>query len=218
MIEQFVQALARLNALKRTQRWNEAETSIDEEFQRLLGVGLDDASRLSETELLARLIQGEPTQAVPEKTFIVATLLREAAETAAATGKTEQSDALYLKALHLLLEVLSREEVSEHPEFVPSVDSLVLALQDTTLPLQTHAALMQYYERTGQFAKAEDELFSIVDSEPENSAILEFGLSFYRRILLQTDDALSAGNLPRPEAQSGMEELQRRLNGAMPAN
>ena len=108
MIEEFVQALTRLNSLKRAQRWNEAETTIDEEFHRLLGVGLQDAIRLSETEMLARLIQGEPTQAVPEKTLIVATLVREAAETAAANGKTYESHALYLKALHLLIDVLAR--------------------------------------------------------------------------------------------------------------
>jgi hypothetical protein len=36
MIEEFVQALARINALKKDRRWQEAAGVLDEEFQRLM--------------------------------------------------------------------------------------------------------------------------------------------------------------------------------------
>ena len=42
------------------------------------------------------------------------------------------------------------------------------------MPARTHAMLMQHYERTGEFAKAEDALFAMLDAEPDNNAIVEF--------------------------------------------
>jgi hypothetical protein len=37
-------------------------------------------------------------------------------------------------------------------------------LRNDPLPLRTLALLMQHYERTGEFAKAEDELFAMLDA------------------------------------------------------
>ena len=58
MIEEFVQALARISALKKDRLWQEAAGVVDEEFQRLIGTGAQAVARLTETELLARLIRG----------------------------------------------------------------------------------------------------------------------------------------------------------------
>ena len=69
---------------------------------------------------------------------------------------------------------------------------------------------MQHYERTGNFAKAEDALFAMLEAEPDNAALVEFGLAFYQRLLTQSDAALNAANLPRVEAEEGQKELQRR--------
>src|SRR5206468_3589032 len=85
--------------------------------------------------------------------------------------------------------------VFEFPEFVPKVELLVAALGGADLPVRTHALLMQHYERTGAFAKAEDALFAMLDAEPDNAALVEFGLAFYQRVLAQSDTALSAATL-----------------------
>src|SRR4029077_11142401 len=97
MIEEFFEALSRIQALKKGQHWREASGQIDEEFQRLVGGGAAAVAQLSETELLARLIAGEPTQVVRDKTLMLATLLREAGDTAAAEERVEESRACYLK-------------------------------------------------------------------------------------------------------------------------
>ena len=209
MIEEFFRALARINSLKKGQQWQEASEALDEEFKRLIADGAPAVVRLSETELLARLMQEGPTQVVRDKTLMLTTLLAEAGDVAAAQGRPEQSRECYLKALHLLLDTLGRGEVSEWPEFVPKVEGLVTTL-DAPLPLRTHALLMQHYERTGEFAKAEDALFALLDAEPDNDAIVEFGIAFYERLLRQSDQALDAANLPRAEVEEGLKELQHR--------
>ena len=123
-------------------------------------------------------------------------LLKEAGDLATEQGRASEGRGVYLKALHLLLDTLGRGEVFELPEFVPNVEIFVTALQTGPLPMRTHALLMQHYERNGEFAKAEDSLFAMIDSEPDNAALVEFGLALYRRLLNRSDAALAAGNLP----------------------
>ena len=189
MIEEFMRVLSRINALKKGQQWQEAATTIDQEFQKLIGGGAQSVARLTETELLARLIQGEPTHAVREKTLILTTLLKEAGDLAATQGQAEESRSCYLKGLHLLLGALAEREVGECPEFVPKVEMFTAALEPSPLPLETEAMLMQHYERLGDFAKAEDALFAMLELQPQNQRALDFGFAFYERLRGQSDAA-----------------------------
>ncbi|HYG33321.1 MAG TPA: DUF6483 family protein [Clostridia bacterium] len=210
MLAEFFEALSRLRALKKGQLWREAHISVEHEFQRLLGCDAATAAKLTETELLARLIQGEPTQAVREKTLILTTLLKEAGDIAVAEGREGEGQNSYLKGLHLLLDVMAREGLADYPDFVPRVEVFVAALADSVLPLATQAMLMQHYEQTGQFAKGEDVLFSMLETEPDNPNLVNFGIAFYERLRGQSDTNLVAGNLPRPELEAGLAELQRK--------
>ena len=69
---------------------------------------------------------------------------------------------------------------------------------------------MEHYERTGQFGKAEDALFAILDSDVTGDLALNFGISFYERLLGQSDARLIEGNLPRVEVEAGLAELRDR--------
>jgi len=200
--------LSRLSAQKKGQLWQEASGTLDEEFQRLVGTGAEGVARLSETELLAALLETGPTQVVHTKALMLTTILKEAGDVAAASGQTDQSRACYLKGLHLLLDTLGREDISDCPEFVPQVEAFALALADAPLPLQTQAMLMEHYERDGEFGKAEDSLFAMLEAEPGNAEILNFGIAFYERLSHQTDAALAEGNLPRAEMEAGLNQFR----------
>src|SRR5262245_60754179 len=213
MIEEFVQVLARLKGLKQEQRWEEAGGTLEQQFQRLVGASPETVAHLSETELLAKVIQGEPTLAVRDKTLMLAALLKEAGDVAAAQERHDEGRAFYLKGLHLLLEALGRTEVFECPEFVPRVELFVTALEHAPLPFQSQCLLMQHYERTGEFAKAENALLAMLDLEPNNPGLVEFGISFYQRLQGQSDAALSEGNLPRAELEASLAELRERKAG-----
>src|SRR6267378_1910483 len=199
MIEEFIQALNRIRGLKQGQDWKTAGAELNSAFQRLVGGGPQAVAALSETELMARLVAGESTHLVHEKALMLASLLKEAGDVATAEDRTEDARSSYLKGLRLLLQALLRQEVYECPEFVPKVEMFVLALADAPLSLETRALLMQYYERTGEFARAEDALFAMLEMEPDNQGIVEFGITFYERIWHQRDANLIAGDLPRSE-------------------
>jgi hypothetical protein len=208
LIEEFAEALARIRALKNDRQFEQAAFLTEKEFKRVTGIDSDALLKLSETELLARLIETEPLQAVREKTFFLTTLLKEAGDIAAAEGRAADSRECYLKGLHLLLDSLARGDALEQPEFVPKVDIFVAALDE--IPTQTSALLMEHYERTHQFGKAEDALFAILDGDVDSDLALDFGISFYERLLGRSDIQLTEGNLPRAEAETGLQELRNR--------
>lgn len=210
-IEEFIQALTRIGSLKRDRRWNEAADSLNAEFQRLIGTGAQGVARLSETDLLARLMQDGPTRLIHEKTFILTALLKEAGDVATAENREEEGRNCYLKALHLLLDTLARSEDFDFPDFVPRVDMLRTALEGAPLPLGTSAMLMQHYERLGEFARAEDALCAMRDAEPANERIAQFGISFYQRLQAKSDGELTSGGLPRSEVEEGLKDFQGQL-------
>lgn len=210
MIQDFFEVLSRIKALKRGELWREAGGTVDAEFQRLIGSGAEAVAQLSETELLARVIQGEPTQVVREKTLMLCALLNEAGEVAIAQERLAEGRSCYLKGLNLLLDTLARDDVFDCPQFVPRVEVFVEALADSPLPLSTQARLMQHYESTGEYAKAEDALFAMLEADPGNKALVEFGIAFYERLRSQSDSSLTAGNLPRTELDTGLAELRQR--------
>jgi len=210
MLEEFFEVLSRIRALQKGQKWGEANQVAQKEFQELVGADSETVSQLSETELLARLIKGEPTLAVREKVLMLTALLKEAGDIACGSGNAEKSRACYLKGLHLLLDILAREGAFECPEFVPRVEAFLAVLDDSGVPLTTRAMLMQHYERLADFAKAEDALFAMIESQPDNLDLLDFGIGFYRRLEHQSDAALVAGNLPRGELQAGLAQLVAR--------
>ncbi len=212
MIQEFAEALSRIRSLKKAKKWEEARASIEEEFKHQTGLTPDDLVRLSETELLAILIRTENTLAVREKSLILCTLLQEAGDLAEQQEDSTRARSLHLKGLHLLLDAIARDVAADIPEFVPRVDAFVARLSADEIPPTTHVRLMQYYEQTKQFGKGEDSLFSVMELESANPAVLEFGISFYQRLLTRSEAELEEGNLPVAEVQAGLASLMQRKN------
>ena len=210
-IEQFVAMLAKITGLAKDEQWQEASAVTAGEFQRLTGMDAREVVRLSETELLARLIQSEPTHVVESKAFMLATLLKTNGDLIAGQGRLEESRQYYLNGLHLLLDTFGRNEITERPDFVPAVEAFLAGLRDAPLPVKTNARLIRHYEQTREFAKAEDALFATLDVVPPSPELLELGASFYQRLLELSDDALTAGNLPRAEAEAGLAEFRAQM-------
>ncbi|HLH55603.1 MAG TPA: DUF6483 family protein [Verrucomicrobiae bacterium] len=210
MLAEFFEVLSRIRALQKGQQWSEASRLTGEQISGLIGIDPRAALGLSETELLARLIKSESTLAVREKTLMLATLFKEAGDTASTSGNPDEGMAYYLKGLHLMLGLLAREDPFEFPEFVPRIEGFLSALGGAPLPLLTRGMLMQHYEGIGDFGRAEDTLFSMIEDDEDNPELLEFGIAFYHRLQKQPDDALINGNLPRNELETGISELLKR--------
>jgi hypothetical protein len=207
MIEECLQALCRIRDLYQAKKFASATEALDQEFQKFLGAGIDTIIPLSDTELLARVMAEGSYQEVRGKCALLVSLLREAGTGYAAQADLDKSYACYLKALNLMLATMHFDDATPLPGFVPQVDELVAELKDYELPVPTQAALMRHYEQIGAYAKAEDVLATLMEATPQPPGVLELGQAFYQRLQGQSDTALSAGNLPRPEVEAALEAL-----------
>ena len=208
MIEEFVRALARINAAKQKQSWDQARQEIEQELKQLFGGSFEQIENSSETEILGRLIETDPAFVVKEKAAFLATLLKEAGDVALGKGDLDRARALYLKGFNLLLGLLNRGDIYEIPEYSPNVDSFLQVLGDAPFPLNTLANLMQHFERIGDFARAENVLFEMAETNDFAGELRRFGISFYDRLLARTDEQLVSGGLPRAEVESGRAEFK----------
>ena len=212
MIEEFARRLAQLQAAKQAGQHEQAAQELDADLQQLVGSDLGAIAGLSEAELMALLIKDGPTHLFRDKALMVATLLKEGGDLAEAKGQCEQSRECYLKSMHLLLSVTALGEAGEFPDFVPQIEMLRSALSPRPLPLETTALLMQHYERAGEFAKAENALFTMVESAGD-ADILGFASAFYRRLGSHSEAALAAGNFSREEVEQGRKEIEQLRQG-----
>jgi hypothetical protein len=208
MIERMARALARIREQIAEGQFEEARPELDEAFQELIGMGPEKVSQLTETQLLAKLTQDEPTLIVEQKTGVLIALLEQAGALHAAQGREEERDACLIKALDLLLAMQLRDYNFEMPGFVPSIEGLRLQLSDVALPMRTQAGLWRHYEKIGSYGKAEDALFAILEAEPANANLLSEARAFYERLLRQSDSHLEEGGLPRAEVEAGLAEVR----------
>ncbi len=213
MIEELRRVLEQILLLKERQRWQEVAGTLDQQFSQLVGVAPSEAVHLSEIDLLSRLLAGDASEFVRERTFFLIALFKEAGDSSVATGRPDEGCSFYVKGLELLLGTLAGTDPSECPDFVPPVEVFVAALADLPLAPRTLALLMHHYERIGEFSKAEDALYRLLDLEDRPSGVMEFGVAFYERLGRHPDEALASGNLPRAELEAGLAELRARKAG-----
>lgn len=212
-IEEFVAVLARMAGLTKAGQWEEASSTANSQFKALAGADLTELLRMSDTELLARLAENDTSYGIREKISMVARLFKENGDILRAQGKIEESHACYLKGLRLLLDSIANEPTAPRPDFLPSVEIFLIGLHDGAMNLETNAMLMRHYEQMREFGRAEDFLFNMLDAEPANIELLDFGIEFYQRLLRMDDETLELGNLPRAEVNAGLAELNQRRSG-----
>ena len=65
------------------------------------------------------------------------------------------------------------------------------------------------YEQGGTYARAEDELFALLESAHGHADAIGMGEAFYERLLALDDATLDAGGLPQAEVEAGLAEIHK---------
>ncbi len=207
LVEQLSQALGQILGFRKRGQYEAALGVLDQISRQFVGLSADSLLQLSADELSGLVAFDQSAEIAYEKCVLMATLLKQQGAICAEQGRVEASVDCYLKALHLLLVALMAGNQVPRPDYAPKVADLVADLDACIIPTATNLLLMQYYEQTGAYARAEDTLFEMLAGEPGNAELIAIGLAFYERLSRQSDEALVAGNFTRAEIEAGRAEL-----------
>jgi len=206
MIEQLGVFLTRILKLKEAEKFDAARMEIDRAGKTLLGLDMSLIRALSDEKIISLL---QPTGSLDSgKCLLIAELLREEGDICERQGKEEERYTCYSKSLSLYLEALAVNADFRNQEYLTKINALIQRLQQFTLLSHIDEKLFHYFEMTGEYAKAENHLFLLL--ETDHPEILEEGIRFYERLLAKSDRELEQGNLPREEVEEGLRVLQSR--------
>jgi tetratricopeptide (TPR) repeat protein len=206
LIEQLGSVLVKLLRLKESGEYQEALQTINRTYQQFFGLSADLIGSVPDDYLLDTLKTGEVLDG--DKCIIIALLLKEEGDVYEALKNHDESYHRYLKSLRLFLEVVISNAPMSLPEHLAQVETVIHNLEPYDLPPAVKTRLWQYYEKTGNYAKAEDVLFRLLDAQPRGK-ISQEGIAFYKRLLAKSDAELQAGGLPRDEVEEGLQELRK---------
>jgi len=204
LIEQMVAALTRILFNKQIHNYDQALQEIDNALKAMFGWGADFTTTLSAGDLLAHLetVEGQYW----EKCLVAAELINEEAQVfALKNGRSPMITDLYYKAFIFYFNAVQNAGDYQIGPYKYKLDQLATLLAQEDL-LEHKSRLCEYYEWCGNYARAEDIYYELL--ETDRAGIMPLLDAFYQRLLLKSDAQLAAGNLPRNEALEGIAELQ----------
>ena len=208
LAERLGRELAILVGLRKREKYQEALIYIDDLLLRVSGFTSRSINALSE-DLLVRALSPLGILNV-EACLWIATMLKTEGQIYEDQTNLNESYYRYIKSLHLFLTALQHEPIDDHRLFSTEIEELVVKLEDYELPHNIKKQLFRYYEYSGQYAKAEDTLFELLDQYPVDQEIRAQGLAFYERLLAKSDADLLAGHFSRPEVDEGITQISQK--------
>ncbi|TBL77879.1 DUF6483 family protein [Paenibacillus thalictri] len=207
MIEQITYVVAtKVFQLKQMKKYEDALAAMGELFTRL-SLPSSNAIRNMSARQIADMMSVSGILPV-EKVKAAAELIEEEGSIRELMEEPETAAAAYAKALQLHLLAYAEDDEDKGAE---RIDRLLDKLTYRNLPYESGLPIVRYYERTGQFSRAEDVLFLTWNEYPSEE-LLAGGLNMYERLLLKPDSELEAGGLPRGEVLDGRTQLQQLAN------
>lgn len=205
LAERMGRELAIILGLCQREKDQEALIYIDDLLLRMSGLTSRSINLLSEDVLLKTLSPLGNLNV--EACLWIAIMLKAEGQIYEDQGNTNQSYYRYLKSLYLFLTALQYEPIEDHTQFSTHVEGILVKLADYELPSNLKKQLLWYYEYSGEYGKAEDMLFELLEIHPADQEIRAQGLAFYKRLLAKSDVDLLAGHFSRSEVQEGMVQI-----------
>ena len=211
MAEKFGRALAIILHLRKYNKHEEALIYVDDLLLQMTGLTSRFINSVSD-EMLIQAIS--PLGALNvDKCLWIAVLLKAEGEIYEEIGNSNESYYRYLKSLHLYLLALSHETtMQQDTTLYNDIQELLNKLEDYELPLSMNEMLFPYYEQMGEYDKAENLLFEVLEADSVDNAFFERGNAFFERLRAKDDADLLLGNFSREEVEEGSAQLQAHLH------
>jgi tetratricopeptide (TPR) repeat protein len=205
LAEHFGRSLAIILRLRQYNQHEEALIYIDDLFLKQVGLTSSFINSLSEEMLVKTFtLMGKLNI---QSCLWSAVLLKAEGDIYSDLENPTESYYRYLKALHLFLAAHLQDPTTADVDLYQEVGVLQKHLDEYEIPAQTRSLLFAYYEQRGLYAKAEDVLFDLLETDPKPE-IFESGKAFYGRLQTRSVMDLRAGNLSQEEVSEGLAHLQ----------
>ncbi|HEY8910219.1 MAG TPA: DUF6483 family protein [Desulfosporosinus sp.] len=211
MIKQFAEAIGKIMGLKAENKIEESQAVLSETFKYFTDLNKEVIEALP-YEILIHKVSGSG-QMNSEKRLMLAELLAQQADIYEAKGEKPRARNLYLKSLNILLDALLNDDNVASEENMNKVNELIDKIGWINISNQSKILLFQYYELAKSYAKAEDVLFNLIETNEANKDILLKGIAFYERLSEIDHAELEKANLPIDEVLEGLTNLKGYRNG-----
>ena len=202
MVEMLSTVLVRVLLNKEKRNYEEAEKEIETAAKTIVGLDLNIIGVLGISDVIKLM---KTSDVYSGRCLISAELLKEYGDIFRSKENFKNADNFHLKALWLYSEALTTKEIPEPGTYFPKLNELLMYCSETEFPAEMKESLFQYFEMSGQYSKAEDILFELIDDDREG--INKKAIAFYNRLKLLSDDKLVEGNLSREEVEESLEEI-----------
>ena len=219
LIKQMTEALAIVFKLERGGDLQEALRVIDTTYQQLLGLDAATIATLQADTLLSLVRSSgagyQGGKAMAERLTVLANLLQAEGDVYDGLKKPNESAARRFKALDIQLAILTSEDPTS-ARAADSVATLLERLDEYDLAVRSKLLLWQHFEQMGDFARAENWMYEVLEDDRAPLDIVERSKAFYQRLLERDDADLILGNLPRSEVETGLAQLEVGRTGGQP--
>ncbi|MCM3786362.1 DUF6483 family protein [Neobacillus mesonae] len=204
MVEEMTEMIGKVFELKQKKKHIEALWELDEWLKRQFRLNSQLLNSLPVDDIIDLFRLGDGVEV--DKVQQVARILEEEGRVYMDQGQTDLALVRLMKSLHLYLYSLlhgANKEILKAPERVVSLREEV---KEYELPEKTERLMALYHEEAGRYDEAENSWYRL----SRNDQYIEEAVKFYERLLLEQDERLEHGGLPRAEVEEGLRELQSR--------
>jgi len=202
LVEMLTAVLTKVLLNKEKKDYIEAEKEIEIAAKTIVGLDLK-MLKILDIENLVLLMKS--TDLYAGRFIVSAELLNEYGEIFKLTEKENESIDIHQKTLRLYIEALLTKEIPDSEKYYPKINELISNLSSTDFSDEMNIKIIDYYEFSLQYSKAEDKIFDLL--ETQNPEIKSKAISFYKKLITRSDEELLKGNLNREEVEAGLEEI-----------
>ena len=209
MIEQFVKVIAKVLLNKEAGNYDSALDEIQKSYSGIFGIDKELISVSSAEEIISLLkLRGKDK---PKVFLMLAEFLKEEAEIHKSIGDVSKDkiDDTNCKSLSLYLEAVLNSDEVQSDENYEKINALLKETEGIRMMPGLSIKVLRYFELIGEYDKAENVLFELIESSPSQAALE--GERLFRSLNSKSDEDLLKGNFSREEIEQGRTELDKRI-------
>lgn len=205
VVEKITELINTVEVLKKENKTEEAIEKLNTACKEIFGFDLSKAENMSNESIIEILSLNKPTFDI--NCEAVAELLSIKGYIYLSQNKGDKGYDCFVKSLNLYLYLINNDCEFNIFDGNEKIRLIVSKLAQYELPLESEKMILTYCLKSGNYAKGEDTLFSMLKRD-KSEEILNLGYDFYNKLKEKDEEELKNGNFSLEEIEFGLEDLK----------